>query len=1454
MATVRIEADDFSAAAYGGVDVLLYRVPEPLDFLKQQKDLHKLNLSGNFRGEGAANALRYLWDQWYQRSRKAWQRVFSASARGGVTHIAPELKTTLATQTRHAPVRQYQPLKGFDLLDEFRYPLQSAKPESPSKAGRLAGSSSEFTNPGNVRVPLGKLKPGLYIVEAYLGSYRAATLLFVADTALFTKISAAQMLAWTANKQSGVAVADSKLAWSDGNGVLKSGETDQSGLLVLNKAAPEQSYIYGVDTQGGALVSESFYYPSEVNSSKIYLVTDRPLYRPGDVVNVAVVGRTFNDAREHRALQPETVQLLLRDPAGTALSRHAIELGVEGGHARFTLPDNAVAGGYELRMIYHNSPYAAPFRVAEYTKPHYDIAIELDRPILKTGEAVEGRVSMRYPDGRPVANANVELVLRRQRVSMVGDEIKYQGLFPLKLRQDTLKLDANGRARFSLPAADEPSRYVLRVIGSQSGAYPVTASREVLIDSATSHYHLDADKQFSAPGETAYFTLINDWPGANKPVSWDALRLEDQSVQRGGLEASARKFPIRFSQSGSYQITVRDSAGKSLGQGSQLVMGQGVRVESGAISLLFDHEIYQVGDVAEGLLTFPEEVSDALLTLELENVQEKATLARGANWLRLEKLSPRQWKIRLPIQRNYRPNMSFSVLYAKHGNYSFQNRGLAVAQPKVDVAIHADHKTYRPGDLVTLDIATSIGGKAAAAQLMLGVVDETVYLLQPEITPDIHDFFYHAHRNAVRTSSSLSFYGYDMAWSPRANDHDEMRYSSRSQKMLVRPRRENIDTAYWNGAVKTGVDGKVKIQFRMPDALDRWRITARAMTADGVVGQGTSYINSDQPAYLQWAAAQDFREGDIPRLQIAVTQQAERAHYQLVIRAGGIQKIQELDLGKGTSYIPIETGPLRYKQVVLELKKNNKLIDRLIADVRLLPVQDMQTVSQTVVLKHGKAEVSLPADAQHIRLQWIDSGDAAFRRVADDLIAYPYGCVEQTASRLLPLSLAYEKLHDMPPVMREELHQRIETARLRLLKMSGPGAVFSWWGDMSQGDPMLSAYARLAEFHASSALGLSRRLDNSASFQALYAAQVKSMSPLHRALTLWMAADVGEPTRTQLSGLVDSMAKWPAIQLDANAAVNIMNNPDSPLGRMATLVLVNRLAKQQKLALPDALQKTVQAAASILRQRPEPWLQVLVAWSQDGDVDVAPLLSQLGEDTPTLERSLALFWLSDRWRSEKINASVPSGRWREQASVSGNLEWQLLDTPVSGFSIQSASAAEPLSAMLRYDTARNVASVLPVKIHRQLYLLQSHGGAEATFSAKPVEWQSKLAIGQLYVDEIILDSSKNYRYGLLEAALPPGAQIESQHWGLNIDNLPGQDSYLDENFDERATLAVQAMQLRPLGYAQPVERLEGKVVLRQIVRFTQAGHFSLPPARYFRMYVPGEFAYEDGGIRDVEIR
>ena len=172
------------------------------------------------------------------------------------------------------------------------------------------------------------------------------------------------------------------------------------------------------------------------------------------------------------------MRLSVIDASGTVLQSLDLRFDAKSGaNGRFQLPENAVAGGYELRFDYRGQTYSSAFRVAEYIKPHFEVALDLAKPDFKTAEPVKGEIVPLYPDGKPVANARLQLSLRAQQLSMVDNELQYLGQFPVELSSTELTTDGRGRAAIELPPAEKPSRYMLTIFASDGAAYRVKTSR-----------------------------------------------------------------------------------------------------------------------------------------------------------------------------------------------------------------------------------------------------------------------------------------------------------------------------------------------------------------------------------------------------------------------------------------------------------------------------------------------------------------------------------------------------------------------------------------------------------------------------------------------------------------------------------------------------------------------------------------------------------------------------------------------------------------------------------------------------------------------------------------------------------------------------------------------------------------------------------------------------------------
>ncbi|MDR3055660.1 MAG: alpha-2-macroglobulin family protein [Zoogloeaceae bacterium] len=1477
-----------AVAEYGGIDVLLYRVPEPLKFLQGQKNLHRVDARARPRDEGIANTLSYLWSNAWNKSRNAWRDLFSGQARQAVRVHAPALKTHPVSPDYH-PATHFKPLEGYEIAARFRYPLMVAKPIEPQQGVGLAGSSSNFIekNAGNFYIPLGKLQPGLYLAEAMVGTHRAATLVFVSNTVAITKLASGALTVWTADRANGQPVSGAKLQWTDGRGVLASATTDAAGLASLKHVSPERTYLLGQDADGGVFVSENFYYDSEIYDTKLYTVSDRPLYRSGDLVNLRFFAREYKAANLSLPAEAGKIDVRVFDPNGTPIwTGNAALTSDKGADAAFRLPEEATAGGYEIRSRYKNKVYSAAFRVAEYVKPHFEITLVPDKPNFKTGEAVSGKARLTYPNGKPVKNANVELTLRAQTLSMAQGELRYGGLFPVELSTASLTSNDNGEATFSLPPAKEPSRLILSLLATDGAAYRVRHSRELLVERAAANWRLFSARKFSMPGEEVRFALEPENENAAPPATWEIIRLEDQSRQTGKFDSAAREWKPRLERAGSYSLLLRDDKGNLIAATAYWVGGEGVQTVPGTIEMVANKERYQTGEIAEVLITFSEPVEEALLTLERDKVEAASLLSVVASgklgetgdWVYAERLAPNQYRARIHVRESYAPNMTFSVVYVKNGEYVFQNAGLVVETARLALDIKSNKKVAQPGDTVTIDIAATLRGKPAQAVLTVSVVDEMIYALQPEIAPDMVEFFQHVRRNNVRTGASLNFITYEEAadYAADAGRQPPARhqYNERGVKVLERARRDDTDTAAWEPALVTDAKGKARLTFKMPDALSRWRITVRAVTLDKAgkkraasevaYGQRVAYVQSDKPLYAKWTSPDWLREGDAPVASLAVFNNTSgEKQADVILKLADQEFSQRVTLKRGVSYLPFklpkftgaQTATLEVREVANKdaAKNAGKLVDALETPVSAEPAHWRGVQEQWLALDDTKLALKkLPADAKKLRLQFMSSGSEHFLRIADSLIEYPWGCAEQTSSRLIPLSIAASLL--TPDVTDGRLRQMLYSQRLRLAALAGPNAVFGWWGNGSNDSLLMTSYAYYADWRAAQTLGLALPAEHWERLLAVYRERADREPLLHRVLALWFAEQIGLPVRTQLSGVLDALP--PADKAETAVASfadsPMLVAPDSALGLAYAHVLATTLAKNAGVKHEADASAAREAASKTLRASRLPSARALLLLAgEEKPADVADILATAGSATPTLDRALTLVWtqkaLGANLSAKTANtAPEPAGDWKAQTTRSElGKEWRLPEgSPLPTSITLNNKPSGAFSAVLRFEANESAdKGKLPIVIKRQLYRLEKQarkeGDAEghARYAAVPVKSGEALSAQDLYLDEITLNAKSEHHYGIVEAPLPPGASIEHSTWGVDLVDGEGVAAI------ERSKAEEQRDR-----YGVPVEYMGGgSATLRHLLRVAQSGRFVLPPARYYRMYQPEQKAYEDGG-------
>ena len=283
--------------------------------------------------------------------------------------------------------------------------------------------------------------PGAYIVEAKpVGSgEQTRTLVLVTDIAIVQKNVPGKGLIWVVDAVTGQPLAEKSVKvyehWAD----YKSGKTKlrwDCETLVTNadgvieysrqhqKHGPQvDAVVFGSD---GRLAFSFFqnwqeYDPGDYyeNGSRYYVITDRPVYRPGHTVHFRVWVRHLTSGVFQKPYPGQNVTFEIYDSKNNAVKAGRAttdELGCISGE--FQLGEEPPLGIWHIN-VNSQQPDARQsagglFRVEEYKKPEYEVTVKPAATQARLGEKVKARIEARYYFGAPVANADVTYKVFRE--------------------------------------------------------------------------------------------------------------------------------------------------------------------------------------------------------------------------------------------------------------------------------------------------------------------------------------------------------------------------------------------------------------------------------------------------------------------------------------------------------------------------------------------------------------------------------------------------------------------------------------------------------------------------------------------------------------------------------------------------------------------------------------------------------------------------------------------------------------------------------------------------------------------------------------------------------------------------------------------------------------------------------------------------------------------------------
>lgn len=934
-----------------------------------------------------------------------------------------------------------------------------------------------------------QLPPGLYSVWADLPDAADGVVVSVSRIGLVTKFDGRQALGYVQDLIDNRPVQGAAVQLLYAGKVAASGRTDAQGLFRTAAPSGDAGECRLVAQLGDSFAFTETYSPylEDQGDYRVYLYTDRPVYRPGQRVYFKGIVRERRGA-DYRVPAREPVHLTLHDAAETQVFAGDFTTNEFGSFSgELTLASDAAVGLYRATATIRGQEDTGYFSVAEYRKPEYEIEVKPEQPNFVRGEPVRFTVTARYYWGEPVRNARVSYTLTRSPKWYFPDDEESDFLaefYPAGGGEE----DQSGygeEADYGEGVTDASGRFTLRVTPrlpendtqdyvyqleaeiTDPGRLPASGRGSALVTRGTFRLELTPDRWVLPPGETAALRLravdYQNRPQAGLPV---ALLAGEQEVARVTTDAQGRaRVNLPVTRKGDLELTAkaRDRLGNEVSQRETLWVTDG-SFSAGdygyaGLEVIPDRQTYRPGDTAQVLINVNEPGGTALVTLEGERLYET----------RVVPLTAKSNLERIPIRREYLPNVYVSVVTVRGRRFDHQDRMLRVSPQDyaLNVSVTPDRQRVGPREPVTFTVrATDRRGRPVDAEVSLGLVDEAIYAIREDRALDGIQYFYRYQQNQVQTV--YSFPEIYLADEPKDGGPTEIR-------------KDFPDTARWFPAVRTGPTGVAKVSVRLPDSLTTWRATVRAHTRATQVGAAVAKVVASKELFVRLETPRFLTQNDRSVVSTIVHNDTDRPRQvQVALAATGVRL-------SGSSRAAVLVAP--HDSVRTDWPVSVSAAGEAVFTATAVSDGPRDGVEKRIpVMPHGSesrsgrsgslngSAVDLPLElpagaigpATHCEVTVSATPAGVLLQALDYMHAHDYGTTENTVGWFLPdmtVAMTFRELGFRYPPLEQRLKTGVRTSLARLYRLQGYGDgkdknTGGWgWAAGAEEDPFWTAYA-----------------------------------------------------------------------------------------------------------------------------------------------------------------------------------------------------------------------------------------------------------------------------------------------------------------------------------------------------------------------------------------------------------
>ena len=889
---------------------------------------------------------------------------------------------------------------------------------------------------------------------------------------------------------------------TDGQGIIRFADWNQTygqpAMLVADNNR-DFTFLKLDQQQEGTRVIDQSASVFDRDGYDAFLYADRELYRPGETVHLRWIARTnYGDALANIPLQ-----LVVLKPNGKELLAEPVTLSKYGsGAIDVDTQQSYPTGKYRVELRIPGSARRIgdyQFSLEEFVPNRMKAEVQLPQDRLRVGEESAVNVKAMHLFGAPAADRDAEAELFFHKGGFKSErwaDYRFENdsnYTPESKSLGKVKTGTDGVAKFAFtyePDAEVTFPLTADVVGRvfELGGRAVQDRKSLLILPDQTLLGVNVDSRGSseiivnaaaiqsdetpAPLDTLTITLeremwsyyVRRYYGRNEP-NWTRTYTEIQSVEVD-LADGVGQAKFELSNYGYYRIRVHSDATPIYSTASVYRSWRGANVvessQPSLIRLFADKTRYQIGDVATVRIEAPFD-GLALVALQNDSIQKMlpVQIENGVGTLEI------------PLTKNEYPNLwvEATVIHPvesgaalSHPYSSFAMTSLRVDDPerKLSVGVLNAPDEIRPNTTLSFDVETrDASNNPTQSELTLALVDEGIHGITGYKNPDPYQWI-----GRPRKPNFNRAHYYDrITFNPDRIDPGGGDMLAAMAKRVSSDMESWIKpVALWSGTVQTDANGRANVKFEVPQFNGSLRLAVVACN-ETASGSASKNILVRQPVMVRTSLPRFLLPNDKAQVRIVVfnhTDEDETATLELTTRGAMKNDEQVFDFPLNAKSEHSFEASIEANTAVgqgrvawhLIRQKDGRIIERM-RGKSMLPVRppaSYQSHHELKILPAGKSLV-VRNDA------FIDDARSAVEvsiganptlQLSDALsyvVQYPYGCVEQTTSRLMPMYLLRKStgLIKAAAPMNTQVEQYIQAGIDRLFSMQTPSGGLGYW-------------------------------------------------------------------------------------------------------------------------------------------------------------------------------------------------------------------------------------------------------------------------------------------------------------------------------------------------------------------------------------------------------------------------